>query len=1199
MAIPFEAYQGSEPYIFVSYAHKDKYIIYKEIKRLNKAGYKIWYDEGIQPANEWSEEIAVAINNCSTFLVFISPQAVKSKNVRNEINYALKKDKKFIAVYIEETTLPSGLELQISSIQAIMKFQLSDEYSSRKLITSIHPSLKRGDHGQSIPLGINTFDLKVLEEKKRLSLSLPPPINSKERPEEWFKIFQKQFLPLLEDPKNKDWFSNRIMKLAYGSRGLERFDLLDAILAVPPLDLIIKPIQQELVEMNGKAGLFAKTGMGKSRTLLYLSHWWIVKFPNSRVFFIDTPQILLDIDWNWLKQNLERIRSLNSSENTLIIIDDIHSVIDNKYVQNLIKGAGLNSYTLLVAYTEEEKTKFDKDHTLDKKYKSLKENLSLSGYNDLSSLTNSWSEWSLFFYEWISWVAKIILDEESLNSWRIKFEEESKEYILNRYNSPWSIVISLGFLKRALNEFLQDYKDSIIERLLYGLIAFLYLKTGEIGIFKSQLLGFLREFIGIKDLRYEFGVEWKEGIIKLVESLTEHPKPLLPPFRKIKNPNLKIGMEYGIDFYHREWADYVCKNLLEIEMSNLHDIVHKLFQSYLPDIYQLWKDLTQVLDHKPDFITWFRDSVALNLDFNGNCKIIYIDLSNLQLSKLPESVTNLKNLEKLFLEKNNLIELPKSIENLRNLNELNLDKNKLTSLPNSIINLTNLEKLYIQENLLEFLPDDINNLYNLKALWLNSNELISLPKNIVYLKNLNDLWLSHNELKSLPKNFGSLSNLEILRLNDNNLKSLPTSFRNLKKLKGLVLGSNKFKKFPKPLSKLSRLEELHIGWNSPTSLPKNIENLTNLKVLTAFIGLINSLPKNLGNLINLKELELQGNRLETLPESIGNLKSLEKLNLEDNRLSSIPRSIGDLTNLKVLKLNKNNLRKIPESIYNLRNLEEVYLSNNLRLFIPEPIGNERSIEELIVDKESPSFYLEISSPFTISEIFQKVTPEIFHSDKATKFKGLIQFIIEGDQPQALYINKGILEVKVEVGLKPNLTIKTTKKDMFAMLRGIINPRYLYNTGGISIKPKFPIIAIIKLQKFFDFEAIPRKVRNMEKAAGILYSSNYETSLHEIFQKMKDIFNSEKAEGWEGNIIFDIPGEPYTLEVRGEKVKIKPEKVPSADLTITIDKDDLRDLAYGLLDPMIGAGSGIIRVDNADLGIKFLQMFNFEELRFKL
>jgi hypothetical protein len=116
MSIPFEAYEGSEPYIFVSYAHKDKNAVYPEIKRLHDVGYRIWYDEGIPPTSEWPEEIAKAIEACAFFLVFISPQAVTSVNVRNKIYYALNEHKKVLAIYITKTDLPRGVKFRLGAI---------------------------------------------------------------------------------------------------------------------------------------------------------------------------------------------------------------------------------------------------------------------------------------------------------------------------------------------------------------------------------------------------------------------------------------------------------------------------------------------------------------------------------------------------------------------------------------------------------------------------------------------------------------------------------------------------------------------------------------------------------------------------------------------------------------------------------------------------------------------------------------------------------------------------------------------------------------------------------------------------------------------------------------------------------------------------------------------------------------------------
>ena len=75
---PFEAYQGEEPYVFASYAHKDAALIYPELTQLNDAGFNIWYDEGVDASSEWPEEIAKAVIGCAVFIVFENSRSVNS-----------------------------------------------------------------------------------------------------------------------------------------------------------------------------------------------------------------------------------------------------------------------------------------------------------------------------------------------------------------------------------------------------------------------------------------------------------------------------------------------------------------------------------------------------------------------------------------------------------------------------------------------------------------------------------------------------------------------------------------------------------------------------------------------------------------------------------------------------------------------------------------------------------------------------------------------------------------------------------------------------------------------------------------------------------------------------------------------------------------------------------------------------------------
>ncbi len=60
---PFPAYSGNEPYVFVSYAHKDSNAVFPELKWLKDQGFNIWYDEGISPGTEWREELGQAIKH--------------------------------------------------------------------------------------------------------------------------------------------------------------------------------------------------------------------------------------------------------------------------------------------------------------------------------------------------------------------------------------------------------------------------------------------------------------------------------------------------------------------------------------------------------------------------------------------------------------------------------------------------------------------------------------------------------------------------------------------------------------------------------------------------------------------------------------------------------------------------------------------------------------------------------------------------------------------------------------------------------------------------------------------------------------------------------------------------------------------------------------------------------------------------------
>jgi class 3 adenylate cyclase/TolB-like protein len=139
---PFPAYSGNEPYIFVSYAHRDAGEIYPQLAWLDAQGFNIWYDEGIEPGSEWSNELANAIQNAGTFLFFGTPRSASSNNCIDEVSYALDHGIPFLGVYLVETQLPSGMEMRLNRHQAIFKFELGDSRYQEKLASGLSKLLK-------------------------------------------------------------------------------------------------------------------------------------------------------------------------------------------------------------------------------------------------------------------------------------------------------------------------------------------------------------------------------------------------------------------------------------------------------------------------------------------------------------------------------------------------------------------------------------------------------------------------------------------------------------------------------------------------------------------------------------------------------------------------------------------------------------------------------------------------------------------------------------------------------------------------------------------------------------------------------------------------------------------------------------------------------------------------------------------------
>lgn len=130
------AYNGEQPYIFISYAHKDAHTVLPVIRRLQEAGYRVWYDEGIAPGSNWDVYISEHLDRCCNVLCFLSKAYIKSQNCRDELALSRSKGKPMNLVYIDDVVLTPGLRMRYGRIQALFLENMTQEVFYEKLFGS-------------------------------------------------------------------------------------------------------------------------------------------------------------------------------------------------------------------------------------------------------------------------------------------------------------------------------------------------------------------------------------------------------------------------------------------------------------------------------------------------------------------------------------------------------------------------------------------------------------------------------------------------------------------------------------------------------------------------------------------------------------------------------------------------------------------------------------------------------------------------------------------------------------------------------------------------------------------------------------------------------------------------------------------------------------------------------------------------------
>lgn len=145
-----------------------------------------------------------------------------------------------------------------------------------------------------------------------------------------------------------------------------------------------------------------------------------------------------------------------------------------------------------------------------------------------------------------------------------------------------------------------------------------------------------------------------------------------------------------------------------------------------------------------------------------------LDLSNNQLSNLPDQLDTLVNLRILFLTNNHFETIPAVLARCPKLEMISFKSNRLTHIDEGV------------------LPRDT------RWLILTDNKLRVLPESMGQLHRLQKLALAGNGLTHLPESMANCKNLELARLSANRLSAMPDWLFELPKLAWLAFSGNEF-----------------------------------------------------------------------------------------------------------------------------------------------------------------------------------------------------------------------------------------------------------------------------------------------------------------------------------------------------------------------------------------------------------------------
>lgn len=189
MRTKFEAYTGQEPYLFVSYSHKDTASVYPILDTLYDNKYRLWYDESCETGNDFRDGLKNMIEGSSGVILFVSEASMNSPFCGMEILCAKEKNKRIFPVYLgENLDIPPAFQIFLSNLHhstatdkkrmmASLLRDLPAETMDRLTMNESRDLLEKcEDNGEviEVPEGIRTIAASAFQNRAKFkSISLP------------------------------------------------------------------------------------------------------------------------------------------------------------------------------------------------------------------------------------------------------------------------------------------------------------------------------------------------------------------------------------------------------------------------------------------------------------------------------------------------------------------------------------------------------------------------------------------------------------------------------------------------------------------------------------------------------------------------------------------------------------------------------------------------------------------------------------------------------------------------------------------------------------------------------------------------------------------------------------------------------------------------------------------------------------------